>query len=309
MIAEPEEAAPEAQPDAAQAKPVVTGQVVDGVAFELRWEPDTPLPAAQARPARADSSLALSAEDWWTPSRSEETLRSEPIRVEAPTAPANLIEFPRELVATRKMRPRLAEVPAPAPAGRQLSIFEVIPGAVSTEPAPAVESTSRRTRAEWSGIELDELPFDAEEPQPEPASALPAIHLAPLGRRMMALTVDGLLILAAFFGAALDYSSNILHLPSAKGAELMAVAGIAVAGLLYHALFCALRASTPGMRYAGIALSTFDDQRPTRAQLWRRLGFLGLSLLPVGLGVAWSLFDDDRLCWHDRISQTYLRKR
>jgi hypothetical protein len=29
----------------------------------------------------------------------------------------------------------------------------------------------------------------------------------------------------------------------------------------------------------------------------------------VGLGFAWSLFDDDHLSWHDRISQTYLRKR
>jgi uncharacterized RDD family membrane protein YckC len=67
--------------------------------------------------------------------------------------------------------------------------------------------------------------------------------------------------------------------------------------------------STPGMRYAGIALSTFEDDSPTRAQLRRRLGAIALSLLPVGLGFAWSVFDEDHLSWHDRISQTYLRKR
>jgi len=44
-----------------------------------------------------------------------------------------------------------------------------------------------------------------------------------------------------------------------------------------------------------------------RAQLRRRLGALLLSLIPVGLGIVWSLFDDDRLCWHDRLSKTYLR--
>jgi hypothetical protein len=33
-----------------------------------------------------------------------------------------------------------------------------------------------------------------------------------------------------------------------------------------------------------------------------------LSLLPVGLGVALALFDDQQLCWHDRLSGTYLRK-
>jgi hypothetical protein len=29
----------------------------------------------------------------------------------------------------------------------------------------------------------------------------------------------------------------------------------------------------------------------------------------VGLGLVWSVFDEDHLSWHDRISQTYLRKR
>jgi uncharacterized RDD family membrane protein YckC len=33
-----------------------------------------------------------------------------------------------------------------------------------------------------------------------------------------------------------------------------------------------------------------------------------LSLLPVGLGVAWAIFDEDHLTWHDRLSGTYLRR-
>jgi hypothetical protein len=32
-------------------------------------------------------------------------------------------------------------------------------------------------------------------------------------------------------------------------------------------------------------------------------------LLPLGLGIAWVLLDDDRLSWHDRLSQTYPRAR
>jgi hypothetical protein len=62
------------------------------------------------------------------------------------------------------------------------------------------------------------------------------------------------------------------------------------------------------MKYAGISLCTFDDEIPTRAQRRNRLGALLLSLLPMGLGVVWSLFDEERLCWHDRLSRTYLRK-
>jgi hypothetical protein len=33
-----------------------------------------------------------------------------------------------------------------------------------------------------------------------------------------------------------------------------------------------------------------------------------VSLLPVGLGMVWSVFDEDHLSWHDRLSETYLRK-
>jgi hypothetical protein len=62
------------------------------------------------------------------------------------------------------------------------------------------------------------------------------------------------------------------------------------------------------MKYARIGLCTFDDQSPTRAQRCGRLGALLLSVLPLGLGAAWAIFDEDHLSWHDRLSRTYQRK-
>jgi hypothetical protein len=62
------------------------------------------------------------------------------------------------------------------------------------------------------------------------------------------------------------------------------------------------------MRYARISLCTFDDQNPTRGQLHGRLVAMILSLLPLGLGLAWAIFDEDHLSWHDRLSKTYQRK-
>jgi hypothetical protein len=61
------------------------------------------------------------------------------------------------------------------------------------------------------------------------------------------------------------------------------------------------------MMYAGIAFCTFDDERPTRVQLRKRVTALLASVLPMGLGIAWSIFDEDHLSWHDRISRTYHR--
>lgn len=318
----PEPAHPEAaEPEPAAMRPVVTPPVVthpvvthetiEGKSFDLRWEPDLPLRALERKPSRAEEEFELSAEDWWTPAQVSATLRSEPIAVETQPAYANLIEFPRELVATRKMRPRLAEAPVAAETRGQLSIFEVDPGAVSAAPGPVAAATQAEaawTGPEWSGIELDEHPLERESPAKEPVREQ-HIYLAPLGRRLMAMVVDGSLILAGFFALAMTLVARMPHPPTGKGLEAMAVLGLLLAGFAYHALFFGLGRSTAGMYYAGIALCTFDEESPTRAQLRRRLGAMAVSLLPVGLGMVWSVFDEDHLSWHDRISQTYLRKR
>ena len=74
---------------------------------------------------------------------------------------ANLIQFPRELVATRKVRPRRAEGPyaAMTEQGGQLSIFEVDPGAFTMEAAQTSVLEEAAAPAwkgpEWSGIKLD----------------------------------------------------------------------------------------------------------------------------------------------------------
>jgi uncharacterized RDD family membrane protein YckC len=89
---------------------------------------------------------------------------------------------------------------------------------------------------------------------------------------------------------------------------LGAAAGILLIGLLYQTLFLLLAEATPGMKYAGISLCTFENQIPSPTELRSRLGALLLSVAPMGLGVAWALFDEDHLCWHDRLSRTSLRK-
>jgi uncharacterized RDD family membrane protein YckC len=74
---------------------------------------------------------------------------------------ANLIEFPREMIATRRVRPRRAEGPlADAESAPQLSIFEVDPSAISTQPAPAtmdLPATPEWMRTGWSEMTLQPL--------------------------------------------------------------------------------------------------------------------------------------------------------
>jgi uncharacterized RDD family membrane protein YckC len=104
-------------------------------------------------------------------------------------------------------------------------------------------------------------------------------------------------------------ASHAGQLPGPRAMELGAALALLAFGAAYQTLFFTLAKATPGMRYAGIGLCTLDGFSASRAQRCKRLLALPLSVLPVGLGLAWALFDDNRLTWHDRLSQTYLRKR
>ncbi len=291
--------------------------------FAVRWEPDFPERPAEPEPMRAVHGLdVLESElDAWRRASAqvaaalpmEEYEMAAPVAVE-PAQPihANLIEFPRELVAARKARPRLAEAAVPyAAAGAQLSIFEVDPQTISTEPLEETVVASEPTwpAPEWSAIKLEAAPVTptlVEPARPEPAP--PALELAPTHQRLLALVVDGALMTSAFLAAAYTAVANVATLPSLRTVEIGAAAAFAAITVVYYLFFFTLGKGTPGMKYARIRLSTLEGKAVSRAQRWSRLGSLALSLLPVGLGVAWALFDEDRLSWHDRLSGTYLRK-
>ncbi len=217
---------------------------------------------------------------------------------------ANLIEFPRELVAPRKRRPRRAE--GPLAAERQFNMFEADPGVLLIEPG-AAGGEPAWSAPSWLGKKLEAQPLAEPEAPIVPAS-LPTLRLAPMGLRLAAALVDGALIAAAFLGSALMAAACIGHPLPAEIARISALLGLLLAYLLYQSIFILLDEATPGMMYSGLLLCTFDGRNPTRSQLCLRLSALLLSVLPVGLGVAWILLDDDHLCWHDRLSRTYLRK-
>jgi uncharacterized RDD family membrane protein YckC len=228
--------------------------------------------------------------------------------------PAKLIEFPRELIATRKARPRLAEGPlredATAPDGSQLRIFEVEPEAISKEPVSAA------ALPEWHSIRLDAKPreefYAPEEAVSEDRSPLAPVFELPLqtasiSDRLMAAIVDASLVMAAFLLFVLVFVACTAHPPMGKSAIAGACGVLFGLSVLYEWLFFSYLDATPGMRYARIALCTFDDENPTRKALRYRVGALLLSAMPLGLGYLWAFFDEDHLGWHDRITRTYQR--
>jgi uncharacterized RDD family membrane protein YckC len=236
--------------------------------------------------------------------------------------PANLIEFPRQLVASRKARPRLAEGPLREEADQsahesaetaQLRIFEVEAAHISS--APAVESLA----PEWSSILLAAHPVSAVVEVPEaPFQPVLSPQTAPFGLRLMAAIVDGCIITAALLAFTAVFALTVGKLdgpatvPTAnhitlQTAALAAAATFAVFTLLYQLLFFTLSEATPGMRYARIALCTFADDNPTRTAMRRRILATVLAACPLGIGFLWAWLDEDGLGWHDRISRMYQR--
>jgi uncharacterized RDD family membrane protein YckC len=258
--------------------------------------------------------------------------------------PANLIEFPRQLVASRKARPRLAEGPlrdevSDAPADGQLRIFEVDPAQIATSPEP---ESAEAAEAQWTSIWLDtpadpgarareaaaeQARYDTEGYPDNSSAAAPLPQVATIGRRVLAAAINGGVIttgMVAFAAAFVMTTNPGIDLRSgasiqaalstaARGTAAqpgMLTAGVVAAAflyLVYEALFFSLSQATPGMRCARIALCTFDERNPTRRARRRRMLAALLSACPVGLGFVWVALDEDRLTWHDRLSKMYLR--
>jgi uncharacterized RDD family membrane protein YckC len=248
------------------------------------------------------------------------TTRPEPL-------PANLIQFPRQLVASRKARPRFAEGPlreeATDQGDGQLRIFEVDTAQISTEPV-----SQEAQAAQWTSIFLDApqpAPAAAPEPLPAPTTAVGPPGAASMARRATSAAINGCVIglaVAAFAAAAMVTSGNVETLRAlsmgtvlgllrtADGRSLLGD-GTIIAIILcftYQALFFTFSTATPGMRCTRIGLCTFDDNNPTRRRMRRRILAVLLSAIPFGLGFIWAALDEERLSWHDRVSGTYQRE-
>jgi uncharacterized RDD family membrane protein YckC len=149
-----------------------------------------------------------------------------------------------------------------------------------------------------------------EEPANErrPGFEIP-LQAAPMSRRLAASAVDAVLVMSGFAAFAYVFLRLNAELP-----PLGKIAGACalLIGLLWSAyqyLLLVYSSTTPGLKLAKLELQRFDGSPvPLRIRRWRVLASV-LSGLSLGLGYAWCFLDEDRLCWHDRITRTYMAPR
>jgi len=197
---------------------------------------------------------------------------------------AKILEFPRPLVPPPPPRDQLAEPVFDRP--RILEVQDVLP------PPPAM-----------GGILIE--PSEAEAAQRQAGLELP-LRGAPMSRRIVASAIDGLINGVAF--ALFAYTFWRITGQALPWKQLLLVSagvfGSFWAG--YQYLLLVYSGTTPGMTLAKLRLSRFDGLGvPQGVRRWRVLASL-LSGLSLALGYVWCFFDEDELCWHDRITHTYM---
>jgi uncharacterized RDD family membrane protein YckC len=203
----------------------------------------------------------------------------------ASAAPAGrILEFPLPLAPPPLLIEELAEPVLDRP--RIMEVPEVVPpppamGGILME---AVEAPSREKRLGF------ELPLIA----------------APFPKRLLATGIDALIVGSAFGLFAYTFFRITSLLPPLLQAAGIAGPVLALFWVGYEYVLLVHAGMTPGLKLAGLRLSRFDGTDvPLKLRRWRVLASL-LSGLSVGLGYAWCFLDEDRLCWHDRITHTYM---
>jgi uncharacterized RDD family membrane protein YckC len=187
---------------------------------------------------------------------------------------------------------------------------EVVP------PAPAAQPPHhRRQRAERVEIAI---------PRYEMASTAAGIHraaaahpgfgaepdafspVASLSERRRAALLDGALLLFSYGGMLALFCALGGHIGFNKLDAVVTVVTLMLFYAQYFALFTIFGGSTPGMMLRGLRVVSFDGSVPaSRQMVWRSFGYL-VAAGTCFLGFLWALWDEDHLCWQDRISQTYL---
>jgi uncharacterized RDD family membrane protein YckC len=139
-------------------------------------------------------------------------------------------------------------------------------------------------------------------------SEIAATPIAPLAIRAVAGVLDfAIIVVAVGIFLAVFYLMGGVALTDLEGLRSISVAFLAIV-CFYWIFYVGYLGGTSGMNWLGLRVVNFDGESPSGAQ--RRTRALGtiLSTLSLGLGFAWSIADEEKLTWHDRMSKTFVTR-
>ncbi len=243
-----------------------------------------------------------------------ETVRSGPqavSRIEAhpaaePSAPRRPITYQPSLFSSRDL-PRVVPFETIAPDLVQHPARKAQPAPRKTQPS----APRQRHRKPIPGQQSIDFTHAPRSPKSMEGVIYCDAPVAVPAHRAMAAAVDlSIVVLAlAMFGIVFHVAGIIFHLESgfvlnAKTSPMFLAAAASVV-VFYRVLWCMANGDSAGHRWTRLRLVNFDGRKPTRTQRFYRLASGLLSILAAGIGLLWSLVDEETLTWHDHISKTF----
>jgi len=127
-------------------------------------------------------------------------------------------------------------------------------------------------------------------------------------RRLAAMFYDLWLLFALWLlGSTADtFIRQALYADSNTGNPLLLQIYLALVPFVFFAWFWTHGGQTLGMRSWRIKVLDKQGNALTLQLALKRLLWACISLLPLGMGYVWMLFDRDQLAWHDHLSGTRL---
>jgi uncharacterized RDD family membrane protein YckC len=235
----------------------------------------------EAHPTRSALAIETAEPDFFR----ETSTTTVQTRIAVSAETARVIEFPRygaesgpleELAEPVMGRPRIVEAP------------ELVP------PPPVL-----------GGMVIEE---EKEEEGPRPGIDVPLQQVS-VSRRVVAAGIDSVIVLLAcgMFGYIFFQLTHTV--PPVRTLLSIGGATLFISWAVYQYLLLVYCGTTPGLRLARLQMNRFDETPAHRSlRRWRVLAAI-LSGASLGLGYLWSFLDEDRLCWHDRITKTHLGRR
>jgi uncharacterized RDD family membrane protein YckC len=220
--------------------------------------------------------------------------------------PPKVIRFPRTQPAyvptvEEVMLDELDQAALAPEAPSIIEAYDNVPAELTPEVTPSLAGEQMELLPSFSDIRLE--PEDARYDDDREIIPRPA----PLGQRCISGIVDAAMVFIATGAFAITFLELAEEMPQSRMTLVCLLAAAGIFWLLFQYIFLTYRRATPGMRMAQLELCTFEGKATTMFDRQTRAAASALSGFSIGLGYAWALVDEDRLGWHDRISQTHLR--
>jgi uncharacterized RDD family membrane protein YckC len=203
--------------------------------------------------------------------------------------PARVISFESLTTPSERqsIRARAAEIPRP-------------------DPLPQAKVELKRARKKVSDKQQRLDFFGQEEIITPPQSHIICdAPVAPAGLRVEAALIDCAIMLAPVLLGLVFFWYEGGSVTFDKHNAPFWLAAFFTIPVIYKLLWTHAGRDSIGMSMAGLRLIDFDGNPPSRDRRYQRMFGGFISFLAAGIGLVWSLVDEDSLTWHDHMSSTF----